>query len=534
MLAFTRNLGARAGVQLNYPLDNTEGFAARNSDQAFAVMGQFQRGRTDKAFKVTRANFKRYLGASAAISLDAMNEAYLHIWEAFRKGANEAVISRFEASDASVSYIDIDGATTTAADCIDTSAGGALAAYVDSTQPIIMRILHLENFNDGITIKVKADAVAGPAASKLVTLRFVDNIDGKELYSFYGSLDPEAVDDFGNSLFLPDVVSGYTDNFEIVVAEDAKVETDSPFYDAWVEENVDYYSAGTAVLTSTEIDAAINRLRYNEFEHRYFITAGEQNVLAVSGLATIAKEMNRPIIVDIPAGYTAEQAIVWVDSMISSLQSSYVHIYWTPLKALDPLNGGKAVWGTSGMQVGYRCARNANTDANGVPPLNYPIAGKEYPIDRNRITQLEFPDENTLDDLAKNGINPVLFETYNTGSNYIFTDSLTCVRKESATKLISVSEMSSQVDDWIAKYGKECLQLPIQDAIRRLSDFERALFEAILTAKWIKPSVELDGSAYVASVKPNEARPNDRVDTEYKLHYDGTLRALYAQQTISK
>jgi hypothetical protein len=652
MLPFTRQLGSQAGVQLNYPLDNTEGFDAGNSDQAFATMGVFARGRTDKAFKVTRSNYKRFLGAGGSLSLSTLNEVYLHVYEAFKHGANEAVLSRYERSDAVMQTITIHGMDVVPNNVIGTQGGLLLPAYTgnpNDTEIVIFQ--HLEKFNDGVIVQAKADldesgsggkqavkmagnvdfadstglsgatvytasitvdggsaqplSVVGSASttytdliaelnadttgatwtlkngdltatsdstgaastialadtdlfssltdfnnietaivgsvnapSKMLTVRLLDPVSRKVLYDFYGSLDPTATDDSGNSIFLEDVVSQTTDNVNLLVAENAQVEIDSDLYpdvtpEEWVEELVDYYDEGVAAITSLEIDAAINRLRYNEYEHRYFISAGDQNPLSVSGMATIAKEMNRPFIIDTPAGYTMAQAIVWVDA-IPALVSSYCHIYWSPLKARDPINGGKAIWGVSGMQVGYRAARNARTDANGIAPMNYPIAGKEYVIDRLNITQTEFPTENELSDLAKKGINPVLFQTYTAGSNYVFVDSLTNVRKESATKLIAVSEMSSQIDDWIAKYGKEVLQLPILDAIRKLSDFERRLFEAAVTARWIKPSVELDGASFTASVKPNAARPNDRVDTEYALHYDGTLRALYVQQTISR
>lgn len=652
MLPFTRNLGSRAGVQLNFPLDNTEGFAIGNSNQAFATFGVFQRGRTDKAFQVTRSNYKRYLGASASLTLSALNEAYLHIYEAFRFGAALGVIARYEASDAVLSYITVDGAeNATAGDVIGIHADFSLAAYNKDTQPVIMKIAHHERFNDGVNVEVHADAATGEAGSqtidlggakagasatglandattytasivvnggaaqpisvvgstaqtlddlinelssltgvtwaveggnlvatsqvdggsiaitdtdlfssltdyvainaeaqveisvpsKLLTVRLVEVGTGKELFSFYGSLDETAVNDFNESIFLSDVVSQITDDVEIVVASGAQVEVDSLFYgkdndsnNKTVSEDVDYYDAGSAALTSTEINAAINNLRYNEFEHRYFITAGDQNAVAVAGMANIAKEMNRPIIVDIPAGYTKAQAITWLNSLGGGMISSYVHVYWTPLKARDPLNGGKAVWGTSGMQVGYRCARNAQTDNNGIPPMNYPIAGKNYKVDRLNVTQLEFPTEDDLNDLADNGINPVIFEQYNTESGYVFADSLTNVRKESATKLIAVSDMSSQVDDWIAKFGKESLQLPMEDAIRIMSRFERELFEALQTAVWITPSVELGGASYEATVERNASRPFDRMDTNYALHYDGTLRAVYAQQTISR
>ena len=111
---------------------------------------------------------------------------------------------------------------------------------------------------------------------------------------------------------------------------------------------------------------------------------------------------------------------------------------------------------------------------------------------------------------------------------------LTGAKTNGDRKLVAVSEMATTIDDYVAGYGKECLQLPMLESIKRMTDFLKALFEGAETAKWIKPSNNLDGRAWVAEVKPNTQRPNDRMDVGYWLHYDGTTRAVYVQQTIVK
>jgi hypothetical protein len=184
--------------------------------------------------------------------------------------------------------------------------------------------------------------------------------------------------------------------------------------------------------------------------------------------------------------------------------------------------------------VGMRCARNARMDANGIAPKNYPVAGKNWPLSRTGIVQKTTPTEQELDDLARSRINPVLFERYNSGSGYVFTDSLTGAVTEGDRKLIAVADMASQVDDWVAAYAKEVLHLPMQDAIRRMTDFLQQLFEALEAARWIKPTTELDSRSFVATVQANALRPADRMDVNYWLKYDGTTRAIFAQQTLSK
>lgn len=233
-----------------------------------------------------------------------------------------------------------------------------------------------------------------------------------------------------------------------------------------------------------------------------------------------------------PGDLSPSAAITFYNQL--NIDTHYSQCYWAPLLSTDPLNGGKDYLGTSGINVGFRCARNARTDANGVPPKNYPVAGKDWALDRTGIIQTYSPSEQELDDLAKAKINPVIFIAYNSGGRFVFSDSLTGAKTEGDRKLVAVADMSSQVDDWVTAYGQEVLQLPMEVAIKKMTDFLQQLFEGIEAAKWIKPSKQLNNRSFVGEVKPNNQRPKDRMDVNYWLSYDGTTRAIYVQQTISK
>jgi hypothetical protein len=166
-----------------------------------------------------------------------------------------------------------------------------------------------------------------------------------------------------------------------------------------------------------------------------------------------------------------------------------VHFYWAPLEADDPLNGGKVTWGTGGLQLGMRCARNARINAKGFAPKNYPVAGKDWAVNRTGIRQLVRPSEQDESDLAKSKINPVIFQTYNGGGRFVFNDSLTAAKSlVSYRKLINVAEMSSTVDNWVALYAKELVQLPMGDFIRRMNAFLQLLFEGAQSSGWLVPS----------------------------------------------
>lgn len=543
----TRRIGNESGVQLNQPIDNTQGFTPSNASASFATAGVFTRGRVDSAFRVTRSNWKRMLGSCVSPTINPYHEVYLHLYDAFKRGAPEAIISRYQRPDADLKYVAISGVASTNNAVASLSANMTLTAFESGSQNTIIKFDHKECFNDGIVVKINADVALDDGgyevSSKMVTLKIVEVGTGVELFSFYGSLDPLATDDYGNSLFLEDIVSASTDLTELVVAEGAEVETTAYYYGkdgngkaVFSEETLIPYTEGTADVTSTEIDVGVYNLRHNQFNHRYFISAGEQSTYAVNAIGEIAIYMNRPFIVDIPVGKNVAQAIAWLDAL-TGLVSSFIHVYWTPLSARNPFTGGKNEWGSSGEQVGYRCARNMIVDANGIPKMNEVIAGKDYPLGRTGIKQLvnvsddEFGD---LHDLATACINPVIFETYNTGSAYVFRDSLTNVRKEISSKLIAVSDMSSQLDEWLAQEAKSALQKPMAKAIRNITNFADKLFQGIQTAEWIIPSIELDGRAFTFTAEQDALKPMDKMNLKYSVRYDGTVRVVEAQQTISR
>ena len=119
----------------------------------------------------------------------------------------------------------------------------------------------------------------------------------------------------------------------------------------------------------------------------------------------------------------------------------------------------------------------------------------------------------------------------------MFTDSLTCAKvATSYRKLISVAEMSASLDDMIVKFGKEVLQLPMEAAIKKMSDFAETTFDAARSSGWLVASNDpaLGEQGYAFTVTRNAVRPADRMDISYGLHYDGVVRAIHVTQTLSR
>jgi hypothetical protein len=519
---FTRQLGARSGVQLNPLTDNTERFVSGNADQVFGIVGRFERGRFDKAFDITAGNQRKRLGNPSSTVLSKLNEAYVQTYEAFSNGAYAAVVSRLVPDTAVLSWM--------------VARNGATTWNVEATPvaPYLVAVKHLECFNDGVIAEIHAET-----DTTSVVLRLRDKVDNNILYEFVGSLNPESKDEFGASNYLPNVVSAATDDVEVMVGNGAVADVSDPFfgidangYDKYAVAELTYFAEGGTSYELTDYDRAVQALKYTDLEFGYMISGGSRAIPLLSKMIALAKDINKQFIWDIGGEYTVEQAVTFYNQL--NIDTHLSQCYFAPLYGDDPVNGGKDFIGCGGIQVGMRCARNARTDANGIAPRNFVVAGRDWSMTRTGIVQKTFFTDQELDLLAKTRINPVMYVKYTSGGRYVFFDSLTGSKTESDKKLIAVADMSCYVDDVVTAVSQESLQLPMQTGVKRLSDFLQGFFEAIEAAKWIKPSKDLGNRSFVATVAPNANRPSDRLDVGYYLRYDGTVRAIYVQQTLSK
>lgn len=544
--AFVRQLGREPGVQLNPLRDDSEIPSSDNADQVFGIIMRAQRGRIDKPFKVDRGNVRRRLGKGEQIRVSALNEAYVHVVEALNNGAYEAVVHRLVDADAAVKWatVTVDGTT------------GAITYAVSATEPeapYLLAVQHLECYNDGIKIEYRADEskVSGVTqANKVITLRIRDS-EGSLLYEFTGSLNSLDLDDFGQSYYLPDMVAAQTDAVVVkvgVTGAAATVATTSAAYgydtngaEKWSKSAVlECFDEGGLAYLAADYSAARLAMQNTPHDYAYLSSGGTQSTALLSQLAQLAFDTNKQLRFDIPGNLSPDAAIAFVEPLNfgASQTAHLLHAFWAPLKSDDPAGvNAKGHLGVATLNIAYSCARNAQVNAQGFAPKNYPIAGRNWPVQRAGIVQTYNPSRQELNALAKAKINPVLFDTFTGGGRFVFTDSLTCALVDSSLKkLISVADMSTSIDEAVTRFGKDVLQLPMAIAKRRMQDFLTALFEAAEASGWLVPSsaAEMDGAAWRYEVQPNAQRPYDCLDVRYWLRYDGTVRQIYVTQTLTR
>jgi hypothetical protein len=614
--AFSRQLGAQPGIQLNPVLDNTDGFAPDNSDQVFGTVMRSTRGRIDKPFAVDAGTVSALLGAGESMRVTPLNEAYVHVVEALNNGAAQAIIQRITPASAVLQMmIAVTGEVGSGAVLVATVVAGAVTAVAVTTggedypsdvtiqvggpgtgallqatvvagvitavaviaggtgyvtaptltvlggttttysvadelpEGFFLSVTHLQCYNDGASISYHADAATdatgNPIANPSITFRLLDPNGVNIFGDIPASLDPTAVDDYNNSLYLPDVVAALTDGMEIEVGADATVAPNSDAYgrdengiDKWSTSAVlSYFSEGGFGYEVADYTKAVNALQYTELEYGYIASCGSQAVALLSQLSNLAFNVNKCFKLDVPGTLTPAEAKAWVAQLsLVGTKDYYCHVYWSPIKSADPTGiNGNQVFGTSTFNIARACARNAQTDANGFAPKNFPIAGKAWPLNRTGMSQIYTPSDNELSDLATAKINPVLFTKYNGGGLFVFTDSLTSATTTvSFKKLISVAEMSSTIDDNVVMAGREFIQLPMAIAIKKMNDYLKTLFEGAQSAGWLQPSTFLNGAAFQYQVVASNIKPADNLVVTYSLHYDGVARQITVTQTISK
>lgn len=437
---------------------------------------------------------------------------------------------------------------------VDAFVESNIAYSVSNNVPegsFLFAVKHLGCFNDGIKISFRAEEkrVSGSLAENDVITLQVKDKDNNVLHSFTGSLNSDSVNEFGNSDYLPNVVVSQTDLVEIVVDDSAvSIDPASKAYGYtdgqpnWSNSGVlNCFDEGGVGYQTSDYLAATTKLKNTLFDFAYISSGGSQSTALISNLMQLAYDRNKQLRMDVSGELTPDEAITFIEGLNigGNIDKAHlVHVYWSPLKATDPTGvNPKSVIGMATLNIAYACARNARTNAKGFAPKNYVIAGKSHPINRANITQIYTPTEQELSALARAKINPCIFNTYTGGGRYVFFDSLTSAPVEnSLKKLISVIDMATSIDDAVTKFGNDALQLPMEVAVKRTKDFLKTLFEGAQTAGWLVNSTDpfMQGKAFVFEVKPNEARPWDRMDVNYWCHYDGCVRQIFVTQTLAR
>lgn len=543
-VSFVRQLGAESGIQLNPLQDRSEIPSVDNWDQNFAIACRLTRGRIDKPFPVNKSNYLNKLGPGESMRASALNEAYVHIVEAVNKGAYEAIVQRLVTENAIISYA--------VATIVDDDVSWAVGAAIPST-PYLLAIKHLECFNDGIQCEIHADIKrdSGSNVANDVIRLVIKDKKNNPLFDFTGSLDPDAIDDYQNSIYLPDVVSRQTDAVEVTVgASITSIGVVSNAYGYSVSGLANWAKSGVLICfdeggtgySTADYSRARTLLQNTNYNYGYISSGGSQATALIAQLIQLAYDTNRILAMDIYGGLTKDAAITFYEQLNvggNYESSDLVQSYWSPLKLTDPTGiNGKTIIGRATLLIAYACRRNAVKNSRlYCEEKKNPIAGRDYPLYNQGITQLVQVSQFDKNDLARAHINPVIGGTYTGGFRYVFFDSLTgAAVTNSKRKNFAVIDMSVDVAERITRYGNDILQKDRKNVVRKLTEFLHQMRADLYAAEWVVDPEETN-PAFATDYFSYEVMPHptliDAVIVNWYPCYNSTTRQIYCTQTLT-
>ncbi|KGQ44921.1 hypothetical protein [Gallibacterium anatis] len=544
MADFTRQLGNEPGVQLGPTVDNSGGLAYDAvEEQTIAGVMRLTRGPIDRAFEVYKANFYRVVGMPESIKKNPLNIAQSLLMEATQKGAKRVLVSRLVGSDAKVKWVVVKKSESKDAVEVERFKLDIKVADEKPTENFLFAIKHLGCFNDGIKIAVSAKAVYeddGETEKDAtdITLRIMDR-NGTELDSFTGSIDSDSVDADGYPNDLASIIENFSsEDYEMVIAADAVIAKDTMAYGKnasgiqreFVSDVLNAFEEGSTSFTTQNYNEAVERLRQASVRFIQLSSFGSENTSLCAALAQLAFDRDITVAIDINGTFKPKQAIAWIKQL--GLKGHLISVLWHPVECRDPAGvSGRIVMPTSALRCSLAAARNAQLNAFGLAPKQYPIAGANYPIQRQGMKVLYNPNDEELSDLAAAGITPVI---YSDGA-FIFNDVISLLGKNtSALNLLPAVEIVTSIERYIARMAKQYLLfLPMQEAIKTTIEVGTAYLESCVKSGWLTVSETLPTGFEIGAVA-NKMRPLDVMNIKVRMHPEGCVRQVIITPEVTK
>jgi hypothetical protein len=398
-------------------------------------------------------------------------------------------------------------------------------------------------FNDDVELKVavfqKGSSLDPETA--ILKLTWVDSYTGDEVLSVQGTLST----DENNLASIVNIAQSKEEfaQFDLYVGDffaDMIEESEDEFLNApnGLGRNFIQLGLPSDTRTALSMDELFDAVVEAEDLPNYLCMFFNDNVQLFQTMLRISEKLNVPLYVELDPTLLPEQ-----HAQIAEELGAYSHRVTVIANAVlarpnsaETLRGKKKPRYALGTLIGYTLIRNANTDSQGFPPIQNPVAGYGFPM---RWPGMEMRqdvkyNEETLEMLAKAKVNMVLRERYDTGPRFVLADVLTQYdSKTSVLRLTNSSEISMFIDNRLINICKRHLLKAKTtfkaDALREC----RAFLEGCGTAGLIVESADLGGK-YTLDITDRADRPHDAVDLKCGYRPEGTVRAVYLATSVHK
>lgn len=544
MTIVTKVLGAAPGIQFHGVKDQSE----VNQADGLSVglfLGKYGRGRLDRAFPVTKDTI------SARLGYDPTDADYMVIQDALDTGVPEVWVRRIRAGMAETVAESGFDKYALYSHVVTVSSAGAVALG-GSSPSVTITFEMFDVMDDGCKLDVAffqragADTVAG-LDDIMARLTWKDATTGEELYRLSGLL---AARDGYSSLVQAAEDSELFDVFTVTHAGTSAADA------GHVAAGAAYNAIGTLGRNKTTLTLPVNAGDSAAAPAAYLNTvyADVQQMASLPDYLVLAKTSDTPLwtlalrlmdklnihlLAEVAGSLSLASAIALAASLDAS--DHRVTLFYNPHPAryrdAASAKGAKVIRPVVGVQVGFRLLRNAASDARGIPPLQLPIAGYDFPI-RFKGMQASTDvilDEPALNKLAEAKIIPVTFERYDGGSRFIFGDCRTqYTSATSALRLSNSAEIVTFTENVIIQIVRRWLLTGMARFIDRADKDCRKFLDACVSAGLLTPAEDLDGYPYTLSITPREDRPFDAVNVSLARRPEGAVRAVYFNSSVNK
>lgn len=422
-------------------------------------------------------------------------------------------------------------------------------------------------FDENVVAKVMvvdektAVTTEDPLSSYVFKITFADRIDGSILTQLTGrlytgggveALEENHGDDFGyitSKLDFYGALDSQYDFFESIVTQytlSKAAAIVTAFEANGILNQMGAYRLKEKVLNvpaTTVTDLTPLQLKNSLLDMRdrprYIVSCETGSLPHIEAMVEVMGKINCHVLLDIGEVNDWESAVALTESI--NVNDHRFWVFWNPNKA-RPSNAttvlARKKWRPCvGDYLAQLLIRNAATNASGIPPIDRPIAGYDFPLsfrDMEKIGGLSL-DEEAQNALASAGVNVVINERFEGGDRWIYGDALTQYdSKTSALRLINASEIETYTANLVISIVKKHLLKGMSSFIRDSTDECVRALDACADAGLLTRSSELGGLYYALTITPRADDPFTKADVKFSRRPQGCARQVFLETTITK
>lgn len=456
--------------------------AAGGGDYRFGGVVLSQSGEPNKVYAVTGDNYTQILGSAlhpvkgaAALSMRYLKEAV---------GSGTGFVVPVVGADAKRPVIGIKASTREDDAHVAVARVVAFSGEVATETDELLAIYPIDGDVTNRTISIQ------PIKDKsgFFTLKLVkNNANGTSLQQLNEvvSFDPEAVNEFGGSAYITDVLEN--SKLASVVFGTA--------FDATGFSKLDdvQFTGGTRgdlnKLKAADYEKAVLELRNYMGEYHAVLPMGLLDPTVIKDLQAIARDRRIDAFFDVPPTLTYAAAIEWMKTGgFDSQESCFYHF---PYKATDLFfSSAKAVWGISSIAYGAK-VKGIQSVSSSVGGYHYSPAGSERgTITRSGVEALPNIGEPDFDLMVEARINKVDTDD----GKLIIDDALTATSSNTYLKFQHVVSLMNSISRRFYKAAMKLKHQPDGITLPSLNDLLRQIGEDyVAVGALVKPRDPNDG-----------------------------------------